>query len=122
MRSLFFVLFVFRVLLRWERLAFAAFVVVVGALTMNYPVTSWAEVPFAVFNALVWGAVLLRFGLVVAMVADAVLAILRAIPLTLDLSAWYAGAAAVPLLLIVLLALYGFRTSLGKRKLIRLPD
>jgi len=71
---------------------------------------------------LVWGAVLLRFGLVVAMVADAVLAILRAIPLTLDLSAWYAGAAAVPLLLIVLLALYGFRTSLGKRKLIRLPD
>ena len=119
---IFFVLFVFRVLLRWERLAFAAFVVVVGALTMNYPVTSWAEVPFAVFNALVWGAVLLRFGLVVAMVADAVLAILRAIPLTLDLSAWYAGAAAVPLLLIVLLALYGFRTSLGKRKLIRLPD
>jgi hypothetical protein len=41
---------------------------------------------------------------------------------TLDLSAWYAGNTAVPLLLLAGLAVYGFRTSLAGRKLIQLPE
>jgi hypothetical protein len=44
------------------------------------------------------------------------------LPHTLDFSAWYAGTTAVPLILLALLALYGFRASLGGRRLIELPD
>ena len=35
----------------------------------------------------------------------------------LDFSAWYAGMAAMPFLLVVLLVIYGFRTSLAGRQL-----
>jgi hypothetical protein len=35
----------------------------------------------------------------------------------LDFSSWYAGMAAMPFLLVALLVVYGFRTSLAGRKL-----
>ena len=37
----------------------------------------------------------------------------------LDPSAWYAGTAILPYLLVVLLVVYGFRVSLGGRKLLK---
>jgi hypothetical protein len=40
----------------------------------------------------------------------------------MDLSAWYAGTVAVPLIVIALVAVYGFRNSLGGRRLIQVPD
>jgi hypothetical protein len=37
----------------------------------------------------------------------------------LDFSAWYSGMAFMPILLIVLVLIYGFRVSLGGRKLLK---
>jgi serine/threonine-protein kinase len=119
---IFFILFVLRVILPKEWMAVAAFVVIVAAINVDYPMHSWVGIIFPIFNAAVWAVVLLRFGLLTAMAGDAVVQMLLVIPRTLDISAWYAGLSMVPLILIGLLAVYAFRLSLGGRRLIQLPD
>jgi predicted Ser/Thr protein kinase len=119
---IFFVLFVLRVILPKEWIALAAFLVTIAALTASYPVNSWTAFLFPVANAAVWAVVLLRFGLLTAMVGDAVVQILLVIPRTLDHNAWYLGLTIAPLMLIALLAVFGFRVALGGRRLIQLPD
>jgi hypothetical protein len=70
-----------------------------------------AALVFAVF-----ALALLRFGLLAGIITSAVSQLL-ALGAVLDFSAWYAGMAAMPVLLVVLLVVYGFRTSLAGRKL-----
>jgi hypothetical protein len=43
-------------------------------------------------------------------------------PVTLDTSAWYAGIGYASLVVIALAAFYGFRTSLGGRRVFELAD
>ncbi len=64
---------------------------------------------------------MLRYGLIAAIFAFAIERIL-ALPHTLDFSKWYAPTTFVPLILIGLLSIYGFRTSLGGRRLIEMPE
>ena len=65
---------------------------------------------------------LLRFGRLATIVIDAVRRVFQSLPHTLDTSAWYMGTVTLPLILILALAVYGFRISLGRRKLIRVPS
>ena len=117
---LFFLLFILRVVLRKEWLAVAGVVAVVVGVAVAEG-ARWPDIPFAIAVGAILTVVILRFGLIAAIFSSAIQDILR-LPHTLDFSAWYAGTAAVPLVLIALLAIYGFRISLGGRRLIQLPD
>lgn len=66
----------------------------------------------------VWVFVTLRFGLL-AIVAQFFVLLMPIVPLTLDLTGWYAPAAILPLCVVLALAGWGFRTSLAGRPLLR---
>jgi serine/threonine-protein kinase len=118
----FFIIFVLRVLLRNQWIALAGFLAIFVALNVNSSTNLLTEIPFNAVFGLIWAVVLLRFGLLAAMIADSAREILLELPHTLNLSAWYGGNVTIPLILLGLVAIYGFRYSLGGRKLIHLPD
>ena len=109
-------------MLRKQWIAVAAFIPVGIALNISVSSDLWLELTYALIFALIWVVVLLRFGLLATMVADAARGLLKQFPRTLDLSAWYAATVAVPLIVIALVAVYGFRNSLGGRRLIQVLD
>ncbi|HJZ96203.1 MAG TPA: hypothetical protein VKE70_06835, partial [Candidatus Solibacter sp.] len=67
----------------------------------------------------VFGFALLRFGLF-AMIVTSMVSDLASLGGSLDFGTWYAAMSAIPLVLIVAIAAYGFKTSLGGRPLFRL--
>ena len=116
----FFMLFLLRVLLRKQWIAATAFVALVSVIPAIGSPTPWIDIPE---NALLFGVlafVLLRFGLLAAIVAFTSLDLLSACPPTLDLSAWYIGLVPIPLLPVASIAVYGFRTSLAGRPLFQI--
>ena len=80
------------------------------------------QIPLAVLIGVVFVATLVRIGLVATMSAYLILGELTFHPLTLDFSTWYAGSTLIPLLLVVVITLFGFFTSLGGQSLIRDDD
>jgi eukaryotic-like serine/threonine-protein kinase len=70
-----------------------------------------AEVSFLIALCILLVVMLRRFGVLAAIVTYSINQLLEVAPLTFDLSAWYAYAAIWTILLILALALYGFRTS-----------
>jgi hypothetical protein len=66
--------------------------------------------------------VLMRFGLVAAIVFFAYYMLLDALPTTLDTSAWYSDYGFAALAIFAAIGLYAFRTSLGGRPLISTPQ
>ena len=106
---LFFVLFVSRVVLRREWLAVLAAIALVSAIDLAPGGMRASDLPFEIALLAVLTIVVLRFGLIAAIFAYATKAILR-LSHTLDFSLWYAGATTVPVILLALLAIYGFRT------------
>ena len=117
----FFVVFVSRVALRKEWLAVAATVVTIAVIDYAPGNMRLSDLPFEIALVGILTVAILRFGLIAAIFAYATESTLR-LPHTLDFSAWYAGTTMVPLILLALLAIYGFRTALGGRRLIQLPD
>ena len=113
----FFVLFLFKVLLRNKWLAAAAFTVIFAArntLSGDHPqimgpvwIVVFAIAAFAVS----------RFGLITLAAAIFVANQLLNVPFTTDFSAWYAPSAWAMLLSFVAIAAWGFYTSLGGQKL-----
>jgi Protein kinase domain len=73
------------------------------------------EVPFGFLEAAVLVFVVLRFGLLSLAVLQFVSPVLQAAPITIDFSQWYAGRSLFALLVLVGIALYGFRVALGSR-------
>src|SRR5271157_3034058 len=116
----FLMLFLLRVLLRKQWIAAAVFVAITSTVPAIGSASPWAD---TFENALIFGVlalVLLRFGLLAAIVAYASFDLLSACPPTLDLSAWYIGLVFIPLAAVALIAIYGFRTSLAGRPLFRI--
>jgi serine/threonine-protein kinase len=62
--------------------------------------------------------VLLRFGLVCAIVTVFVYQILVSSPITFQTSAWYSSAGFASLILVAAITAYGFRTALGDRRIL----
>jgi predicted Ser/Thr protein kinase len=118
---IFFVLFLSRLVLRKEWIAVVATIAIVAGIDYAPGGMRLTDLPFEIALVGILTVVMLRFGLIAAIFGYATKSILR-LPHTLDFSAWYAGTTAVPLILLALLAVYGFRTSLGGRRLIQLPD
>ena len=113
-----FILFLLRVVLRKQWIATLAFAAI-AALTQAFgSSTPWVDYPVAAISGLVAAFILLRFGLLAAMSATACLQLLVSCPPTLDFSSWYIGLALIPPVVVALIALYGFRTSLAGRPLI----
>lgn len=79
-------------------------------------------VPLGVLEGLVFLFVLLRLGLFAMMVTGFVLQVLLDFPLSLQTSAWYSGYGYTALLIIGVIALYGFRGSLGGQRLFELAE
>jgi predicted Ser/Thr protein kinase len=118
---IFFILFVSRVALRKEWIAVLATVAIVSAIDFAQGAIQLPNLPFEVAYLAILTIVMLRLGLIAAIFAYATKQILH-LPHTVDWSAWYAGATMAPVILLALLAIYGFRTSLGGRRLIQLPN
>jgi hypothetical protein len=74
-----------------------------------------AETSAAVIVAVLVVTVIVRFGLLAAIVAYTCSNILVDFPIGTDLGHWYFYRGLIPVLLVLGLALYGFRTSLGSR-------
>jgi serine/threonine-protein kinase len=112
-----FLLFVLRVVLRKEWAAAA--VCVLGAGLLNSAGTSYpaVDLPINLLQAAVAVFVLMRFGLVALIAQSVVSDFLLGLPRTLDFSLWYAPMGMLPLVIVALVAFYGFRVSLAGRPL-----
>jgi Protein kinase domain len=111
--ALLFILFLFRVLLRKEWAAAAAWALLFAFLA---PLD---DTPVAVAGALIFSSlavfVIIRFGLLALVTNFVVVNILQNFPLTTQGSAWYAGISLTGILLVAAITFYGFYTSLGGR-------
>jgi serine/threonine-protein kinase len=114
----FFMLFLLRLLLRKEWIAGAAFVAIITFATTSASHTRLVDYPISALAFAVLAFALLRFGLLAAIVTSVVGQVMG-LGGVLDFSAWYAGMAALPLVLVGLLAIYGFRVSLGGQTLFK---
>jgi serine/threonine-protein kinase len=103
-----------RLLLRRDALAAAAIAAVVLFPSAAAAESgAWATVALSVVWALSWIALLLRFGLLAAIVGLWGNDLITALPLTTDPSAWTAGPTLLVLPLVALLAVTAFRSALG---------
>jgi hypothetical protein len=109
----FFMLFILRLLLRREWIAAVVFVAVLVAATTQ-TTTPRVDYPLATLVFVIFAFALLRYGLLAAIVASAAGNVLE-MGGVLDFSSWYAGMAVIPFVLVLVLAMYGFRNSLGGR-------
>jgi serine/threonine-protein kinase len=114
-------LLLLRVLLRRQWAAIGAFLAIfAGAMALGRP-EGMSLVIALTFGLSFWGMstfVLIRFGLLALVMQWGFLTIFDELPLTTDLSTWYAEKAIVGLLLLAAVASYGFWISLAGRPLI----
>jgi serine/threonine-protein kinase len=112
-----FLLLLFMMVLRRERLAFGALwllLAIVNVLIGNVPVLM---IPFALLSAFLAAFVLYRFGLLASVAALFFAHLWVFFPMTTELSAWYATDFLMALTLCVALAVFGFYTSLAGQPL-----
>ena len=112
--TLLFLFFLFRSLLKNYSVAILAVGILLTLINLGNenPV---AETIMAVIIAALSLTVFLRFGLLAASVATTVENLFLLFPVALDASRWYFVRGLIPVMLCVVIALYGFRTSLGNR-------
>jgi hypothetical protein len=108
-------LFILRILLRNQKAAFAALVLL---MTLPDALTDIRAFPIALVMGAAYLFVMMRFGLVAIALASFILGLLSSFPITLETSAWYSGAGYTALVIFAAIVLYAFRTSLGGRPLI----
>jgi predicted Ser/Thr protein kinase len=113
----FFLLFILRVTLRRVWIASAAFVGLFVLIDGAGSALPWIELPLHALTALLVVMILLRFGLLALMAAKAFSQFLLDCPRTLDSSLWYFGVGIAPLVVVALVAYYGFRVALAGRPL-----
>jgi len=114
-----FLLFVVRAVLRKQWLVASVFVLLAAGINTVGDRFLFTDVPFNILIAAILTAVMLRLGLLAAIVAYSAYTILLNMPITLDFSAWYAGLGMIPVVLLVGVAVYGFRLALAGRKILR---
>jgi len=112
----FFMLFLLRLVLRKDWIAGAAFVLILTFATTISSTTPWVDYPISALAFSIFAFALLRFGLLAAIVNVTAGQIL-ALGSLLDFSAWYAGMALLPFVMIALVAVFAFRVSLAGRTL-----
>jgi serine/threonine-protein kinase len=111
-------LFLLRILLRSQKAAFVAFILIVSLMGL---LGNWA-IPAALVTYVLYLFVIMRFGLVAVVLASFVEALFQTFPIALDTSAWYSGTGYAALAILAVVVLYAFRASLGGRPLITAPN
>ena len=110
------VLLLFRVITR-QRIVAA--VLTVGILLLSFLGDTTAPLIFRFGYAAIGGCVVLllltRFGMLSVAVTAYVIIVMRALPVTLDLSKWYFARGSLAMCAAILLALFGFIVSLGEK-------
>ncbi len=114
-----FMLFLMRVLLRKQWLAAAAAVAILTLVSIGTPAAPAIDIPATVILQLLEVLVLLHFGVPAVITMGVVSTYLLEVPVTLDFSSWYAAIGIAALAACILIAWYGFRTSLAGRPLWR---
>jgi hypothetical protein len=111
-----FLFLLLRLVLRNDRAAAVALILLVF-LPGNVSAAGWVGAIFGLIFGSMLTLVLIRFGLVALFAA---FLIPPSFPMTLETSSWYFGISLSAMIVIGVIALYGFKTSLGGRKLINL--
>ena len=112
--TLFFAILLLRKLLRFEWLAAAVFALLFGVGgAVNSYYLAFDSVYYFLINAF-FVIMLIRFGLLCTICGYFCFGIVAAFPVTLDLSAWYAASSVFPLFVVAAIAVFGFRTTLGR--------
>jgi serine/threonine-protein kinase len=109
-------LFLARLFLRKQWLAIAitgllVTILVLGSIGENF----WVALPFAAVIAGLLLTVLIRFGFLALCVSLWYFSLLADLPVTVDFSRWYMGRSLIFLLVMIGLAVYGFRAALAGR-------
>ena len=112
-------LFLFRLLLRKQWLAGAAFVLLTSMFIGNEIRHGWIGYAYGSLWAAIAVFVLLRFGFLAFATGFFLHYLCSGVPLTLDPSKWYFGHSAVVMALAAGLILFGFATALAGRSLVR---
>jgi hypothetical protein len=115
----FFALFLLRALLRKQWLAVAVFVAIWAGIPSLQSHYLSIEVPALILIYGIAALAVVRFGLVTLAVGIFTADVMLNLPFTLDLSAWYAGSSVFVLMTILLMAAWGFYTSLAGQKLLK---
>jgi len=113
---LFFLLLVY-LFLRNQWAAAAVMWVIVAAVEMLFFANSWATAPANLVIATLMVVAVFRFGLLTAIVWQFVFFVTVSYPLTTDLSIWYANRSIFAIAVLLVLAIYGARVSLGGQKI-----
>lgn len=109
-------LFLARVFLRKQWLAVGVTGVILTVLLLgNEGENFWVAMPFTIFFSALSMICLIRFGLLALYVFNVYVGLLTVLPVTLDFSRWYIGRSLFLLLVLIGLAVYGFRAALAGR-------
>ena len=109
--------FVFRLVLRKPALAVTALLVIETLLNMGRE-NIRLELPVAFLTAAVIAWVVTRFGLLAAISMRYFQLLLFAVPPSFDFAEWYAAFSMPGLILLLLLAGYAFRISIGEQRIL----
>ena len=118
-----FLFFILRMVIRIQWMAIVA-ALVLTALALALPVPGYSPWVNAAIGLVLVGInlwVLVSFGLAALTVAFFTSFVFVAIPITLR-SVWYASYGYVAIAVVAAIALYGFRTALGERPILRAPE
>jgi serine/threonine-protein kinase len=114
--AFFFLMFVFRVVLRKPWLAGLAFIAFWTSLKVYGAHHLWIEIPVQIAVYAVAAIVALRFGFIALAVGILVADLLLNVPITTNVSSWYAGSSIFVVLLVVAMAVWGAYTALAGQK------
>jgi len=115
-------LFLARVFLRKQWLAVGLTGLILTVLNLGSSGENfWVALPFALVIVALSLIVLVRFGLLALFVFNVYSSLLSLFPVTLDFSRWYFGRSLFLLLVLIGLAVYGFRAALAGRAAFNMP-
>jgi len=114
--ALLFLFFFLRVLLRRQWLAAGMITLLITATSVSISNLLIVSIPIVVLYTAVQLILMLRFGLLALIFSLTANYMLKAFPITLSFSSWYAGTGMFALLAVLALAVWGFHTSLGGQK------
>jgi len=107
-------LFLIRVTLRNQWLATGVFIAAVAASDSSGASYPWTDIPVYLALAGIYALMLMRYGLLVAMVSAMLTDFMISVPRTLDFTLWYASTGMLPFVLTALIAVYGFRVGMAR--------
>jgi predicted Ser/Thr protein kinase len=107
-----FLLFLCRMVLRRQWIATAACILIL-AVVIAGGVRSWTAFPIGLAFGSFFAFVMLRFGFLAMIAASICAHLMMAIPRTFDFSLWYAPIGAAPLVIVAIIAIYGFRVAVS---------